>query len=115
VKVREKDKPSRSRSWLHGIVVNIFNPHPWLFWMTVGAAILAKAMAESWLHAGGFLGIFYLALVGSKLLLAVLAGRSRTLLTGRVYRLVMQSLGILLGVCALFLFREGLTLVLPKN
>jgi threonine/homoserine/homoserine lactone efflux protein len=109
--VPEEDKHVPPHSWLQGILVNVLNPHPWLFWMTVGATILAKALVESWFVAAAFLGVFYLALVGSKLLLALLAGRSRTFLTGRVYRLIMQSLGVLLSVCALFLLREGLTCV----
>jgi threonine/homoserine/homoserine lactone efflux protein len=39
------------RSWFKGIVTNLLSPHPWLFWLTVGAAILAKAIAQSWLVA----------------------------------------------------------------
>ena len=35
------------RSWLKGILTNLFNPRPWLFWLTVGAATLAKAIAQS--------------------------------------------------------------------
>ena len=48
------------RSWFKGIVTNLLSPHPWLFWLTVGAAILAKAIAQSWLVAAAFLFGFYL-------------------------------------------------------
>ena len=89
-------------------MANLFNPHPWLFWMTVGAATLVKAVAASWPAAALFLGVFYLMLVGSKLLLALMAGRSRALLAGRPYRLVMRALGVLLALFAVLLFREGL-------
>jgi len=41
--------PKPPRSWFKGIFTNLLSPHPWLFWLTVGAAILAKAIAESWL------------------------------------------------------------------
>jgi threonine/homoserine/homoserine lactone efflux protein len=27
-----------SRSWSKGIVVNLLIPHPWIFWLTVGAS-----------------------------------------------------------------------------
>ena len=101
----------RPRSWLKGIVTNLLNPHPWLFWLTVGAAILAKAMAQSWLVAAAFLCGFYLLLVGSKVLVALMAGRSRDLLAGRPYRVVMRVLAVLLGFFALLLFREGLKLL----
>jgi threonine/homoserine/homoserine lactone efflux protein len=98
----------RPRSWLKGILTNLLSPHPWLFWLTVGAATLAKAIAQSWLVAGAFLGGFYLLLVGSKVLVALLAARSRDLLAGRPYRLVMRVLAVLLAFFALLLFREGL-------
>ncbi len=96
------------RSWLKGIVTNLLNPHPWLFWLTVGAAILANAMTQGWQVAAAFLFGFYLLLVGSKVGVALMAGRSRDLLAGRPYRVVMRVLAVLLAVFALLLFREGL-------
>lgn len=101
----------RPRSWLKGVLTNLLSPHPWLFWLTVGAATLAKAIAQNWLVAVAFLGGFYLLLVGSKVLVALLASRSRNLLAGRPYRVVMRVLAVLLGVFALLLFREGLQLL----
>lgn len=100
--------PEPPRSWFKGIMTNVLSPHPWLFWLTAGAAILAKAIAQSWLVAMAFLCGFYLFLVGSKVLLALLAGQSRNLLTGRPYRVVMRVLALLLVVFAFFLFLEGL-------
>ena len=79
-----------------------------MFWLTVGAAILAKALAQGWLVAAAFLFGFYLLLVGSKVGVALLAGRSRDLLTGERYRVAMRVLAVLLGFFALLLFREGL-------
>jgi threonine/homoserine/homoserine lactone efflux protein len=101
----------RPRSWFKGILTNLLSPHPWLFWLTVGAAILAKAIAQSWLVAAAFLSGFYVLLVGSKVGVALMAGRSRDLLAGRRYRVAMRVLAVLLGVFALLLFREGLKLL----
>lgn len=106
---RDAEAPAeRPRSWFKGILTNLLSPHPWLFWLTVGAAILARAIAQSWLVAAAFLFGFYLLLVGSKVLVALMAGRSRDLLAGRPYRVVMRVLAVLLGFFALLLFREGL-------
>jgi threonine/homoserine/homoserine lactone efflux protein len=103
------EAPAESpRSWFKGIVTNLLNPHPWLFWLTAGAAILAKAMAQSWMVAAAFLFGFYLLLVGSKVGVALLAGRSRNLLAGRPYRVTMRVLAVILTLFALLLFREGL-------
>jgi threonine/homoserine/homoserine lactone efflux protein len=79
-----------------------------LFWLTVGAATLAKAIAQSWVVAVAFLCGFYLLLVGSKVVIALLTARSRALLAGRSYRVVLRVLAVLLGVFAILLFREGL-------
>ena len=97
----------RPRSWLKGILTNLLNPHPWLFWLTVGAATLARAMAQSWPTAIAFLCGFYLLLVGAKVLVVVLVARSRDLLAGRPYRVVMRVLAVRLAFFAFLLFREG--------
>jgi threonine/homoserine/homoserine lactone efflux protein len=97
----------RPRSWLKGILTNLLNPHPWLFWLTVGTATLAIAIAQGWPTAVAFLSGFYLLLVGSKVVVVQLAARSRDLLAGRPYRVVMRVLALLLTFFALLLFREG--------
>ncbi|MEN8142727.1 MAG: LysE family transporter [Thermodesulfobacteriota bacterium] len=97
----------RPRSLLKGVTVNIFSPYPYLFWLSVGSPIMLKAADLSLLAAAGFVGTFYLFLVGAKLLLAVLTGRSRAFLSGRAYLLTMKLLGLLLVFFSFFLFREG--------
>jgi threonine/homoserine/homoserine lactone efflux protein len=97
----------RPRSWFKGIVTNLLNPHPWIFWLTVGAAMLAGSMARGWPAVVVFLVGFYVLLVGSKVLLALLTGRSRDWLAGGSYRVVMRVLAVLLAGFALLLFREG--------
>lgn len=99
------------KSLSKGVVANALNPHPYLFWFSVGAPAMAKAVS---LHINAllaFLVSFYAFLVGSKILLAVLVGRSRSFLTGRAYISTMRILGLILIVFALALFHEGLTLL----
>jgi hypothetical protein len=74
VRVVPEASPEPPRSWFKGIFTNLLSPHPWLFWLTIGAAILAEALAQSWLVAVAFLFGFYLLLVGSKVLVALMAG-----------------------------------------
>ena len=103
--------PDPPRSWFKGTLTNLLSPYPWLFWLTAGATILAKAIARGWLVAVAFLVGFYSLLVGSKVLIALMAGRSRGLLAGMSYRVVMRVLAALLACFALLLFREGLSLL----
>jgi threonine/homoserine/homoserine lactone efflux protein len=104
------------RSWARGALVNALSPHPYIFWITVGAPILIRAWADGPLAAAAFLVGFYACLVGAKMLLAVIAGRSGGRLRGRGYRAVMVVLGVLLLFFAVRLAAEGLRLlgVLPS-
>lgn len=95
------------RSWFKGILTNLLSPHPWLFWLTAGAATLAKAIAQGWPAAAALLFGFYSLLVGSKIVVALLAAKSSNLLGGRSYRLLMRFLAVLLVLFSLLLFREG--------
>jgi len=99
------------KSLTKGIIVNLTNPHPYLFWLSVGAPTTFKAMQSGWMAAGAFLFGFYLFLVGCKVILALIAGRSKTFLTGKWYLLTLKILALLLFLFALMVIREGLTLL----
>ena len=97
---------SPRRDLLRGALTNALSPHPWVFWITVGAPILAEH------GAGGdalFLGAFYLVLIGSKVAVAGLlhAGRGR-LVAGRGYAVVLRVSAVLLLVTGVLLAVEGL-------
>ena len=99
------------RSLGKGVAVNLLSPHPWLFWFSIGAPLLVKAASESLAAAAGFVAIFYLMLVGSKLALARALGHRRLVLSGPAYLWTMRCLGLLLAIFALLLFRDGYDLL----
>ena len=100
------------QSLVRGALVNALSPHPYLFWFSVGAPTMVKTMQTSgWLAALAFVLGFYLTLIGSKVVVAVLVGKSRGVLMGPAYAWIMRGLGVLLLVFALLLFREGLHLL----
>lgn len=88
-----------------GALVNLLNPHPWVFWIAVGVPILGDGSTT---EAAVFLVAFYAMLVGSKLVVAALlaAGRER-LLRGRGYRLALRASGVLLLAAGVALAVEG--------
>ena len=98
-------------SFRKGILVNVLNPHPYLFWVSIGGPSTMKAWDQSAFAAVAFIGSFYLLLVGSKILVAVLVGRYRSFLTGRFYVYTMRVLGLILLAFALVLFRDGMNLM----
>jgi threonine/homoserine/homoserine lactone efflux protein len=94
-----------------GILVNILNPHPYLFWITVGAPIVFKAWQGSILAVAAFFLSFYLLLVGSKIVVAILVHRSKTFLYNRGYFWIMRALGIILLVFAAGFLISGIKMV----
>lgn len=102
------DKKTPQRSLSKGILANLLNPHPYLFWLTVGVPAMHKAQVAHPAAPALFLASFYLCLVGSKALLAIGLGRSRSVFAGGVYRLSMLVLGLLLGLLALVFLVDGL-------
>jgi threonine/homoserine/homoserine lactone efflux protein len=106
--VELSDDMIEPRSLRRGFVVNLLNPHPYLFWFVLGAPTLLKAVNESVLAAVLFVVGLYLCLVGAKVLVAWLVARSRSFLKSRGYLYVNRLLGIALAVFALLFLRDGL-------
>ncbi|MGD9106908.1 MAG: LysE family transporter [Desulfobacterales bacterium] len=102
---------TRPKSLAKGIIVNTLNPHPYLFWFGVGGPTITKAMNLGMVAPLVFIGSFYVLLVGSKILIAVLVGKSRSFLVGKGYIYTMRLLGVALCVLAMILFRDGFNLL----
>jgi threonine/homoserine/homoserine lactone efflux protein len=101
----------RSRSFTKGVLANALSPHPYLFWFTVGAPTMTRAMSQDIGAAVAFILSFYVSLVGSKIALAILIGRSRSLFSSSGYLYTVRSLGFVLCVLAFILLRDGLHLL----
>ena len=94
-----------------GAIVNALSPSPYVFWITIGAPTIIKGLAESYITPFLFVGSFLGCLVGSKCVLAVIAGKSKHFLIGRAYLYIMRALGIALLAYAFLLFKDGLHLL----
>ncbi len=94
-----------------GIFVNALSPHPYLFWLSVGAPTMIKASKHGLMAAALFVLSFYFLLVASKITLAVVVGRSRAFLKGNIYIYIMRFLGFMLCLFACLLFHDGLKLL----
>jgi len=105
---------SRPQSFSRGVLANLLSPHPYLFWLSVGMPIMLKAMRVNFLAMASFLVSFYVLLVGSKVLLAVLVGKSKSFLSGTFYIYTMRFLGVVLCILAGILFYDGVNLLLQN-
>jgi len=104
-------REAEPKSLTKGVLANALNPHPYLFWFSVGAPTMTKAMSVNIIAPLTFIISFYTFLVGSKILLAILIGKSKSFLSGKVYVYTMRFLGVILGVLAFVLFYDGLKLL----
>ncbi|MBX5451953.1 LysE family translocator [Thermogemmatispora sp.] len=95
------------------VVTNALNPHPYLFWGTVGAQLLIRNYEEQGAAGPALLLLsFYACLVGTKLGIAGIVNRSRHWLQGPVYRWVLFLSALLLMALGLWLLTEGLSSLL---
>lgn len=94
-----------------GILVNFLSPHPYLFWITIGGPILFKALDVDIWATFLFVFGFYTLLVGSKILIAFVAGKSGEFMKSNHYFYTIRTLGVIYLVFAFFFIKRGLDLL----
>lgn len=105
----ETETVNHRRSLGKGLMVNLLNPHPYIFWLTVAGPLVAQSYQQSAFGSIiAFVGGFYSCLVGSKLLLALLVHGGRARLQGKGYQLALRASGGLLLLFALILMWGGI-------
>lgn len=107
----DAEPSDRFGSLKKAVAVNFLSPHPYLFWITVGAPRTMLAAERGVLNAALFVAGFYATLVGATMALALVAARSRRLLSGRGYAWTMRALGAALIALAGLLARDGFRLL----
>lgn len=110
-KIALNEAPAGMKSLRRGVIANFLSPHPYLFWITVGAPTALKAFKISFFSVLLFIAGFYFFLVGSKVCVAFLVDKSRTFLRSNVYFYTIQSLGFILLLLAAFFIRDGLKML----
>ena len=91
-----------------GLIANLLNPHPYVFWMTIGAPNVLKASRINALSPVLFITGFYLCLVGSKMVVASVVDTSKTFLKSAMYVYIIRALGLALLAFAILFFKDGL-------
>jgi threonine/homoserine/homoserine lactone efflux protein len=81
---------------------NLFNPHPWLFWLTAGGALLSTAYNHSPAGAVWFLIGFYGAAVGVEVICARIVSSSGRPFAPEPYRRALVASAVLMTVTGIF-------------
>lgn len=94
-----------------GVLVNFLSPHPWIAWATILGPQVVALWQEARPVAVGFVTLFYLLLVGSKVAIAALVARGRRHLDAGRYRLVLRACAVLLLLFGVLLVVDGVRTV----
>jgi len=109
--VKESNHPGKDKALLKGITTNLLNPNAYMFWLTIGGP---KVLESVHVHSSVFMFFifgFYMMLVGSKIAVAMVVDRSRTLAKSKYYTYITRALGAVLIVFALSFVRDALEFV----
>ncbi len=91
-----------------GIITNFLNPAPYMFWISIGAPTVIKAKQGSFFSVILFIAGIYFFLVGSKIGIAFLTGKSRSVLKSNIYIGINRILGLILILYGVLFFKDGL-------
>ena len=108
----EADALSAGSSLWRGVLANFLSPHPYLFWMTVGAPLVLRPETGTYAEPVSFLAGFYVCLIGAKISVAAIVGRFRHVVGGRGYRWIMRLLGLALLIMGALFLVDAATYVL---
>jgi threonine/homoserine/homoserine lactone efflux protein len=102
---------SAPESLRKGLVANLLNPNPYIFWLTVGATTIMSGYRTGIPAAAAFLASFYVCIVGVKILIAMVVDRFRSFMGSSAYRCILRVMGAALLVFAVIYLRDGLGLL----
>ena len=98
----------KAQSLRKGIITNFLNPHPYLFWIAVGAPTILKGYRVNVLSVLFFIVGFYLFLVGSKIMVALIVDKSKAFLKSNTYVYIIRTLGFILLIFSVIFIKDGL-------
>jgi threonine/homoserine/homoserine lactone efflux protein len=105
----ELDNPKSLRK---GVTLNLLNPSPYIFWITIGSPIIIPAYMINPIAPLEFIISFYIFLVSTKICVAYITGKSREFIKGKTYLHIMNILGILILIFAVIYLYNGFQLLL---
>lgn len=105
-KLEQHEPVKQSQDFLRGALVNVLSPHPWLFWLGIGAPTLHNAYRMGAIHAAGFLLGFFSLLIGMKIGLAFMISSGKRFLTPKTYKAALYFSSVLMFLAGFVLILE---------
>lgn len=108
--VHIKVDSSPNKSILKGVIVNFLNPHPYLFFFSIGGPIILRGMKEHLYNGPLFVITFWTVLIASNICIVLLVHRSRGFLESKLFVNILRILGVILVIFAALFLKESLGL-----
>ena len=108
IKSNERDTHTLKESLLKGVVANFLSPHPYIFSISIGAPLVIKAYSVSITAALLFVLLFYVFLIGSKIVIAIIVDYTKGMFHSKIYIYTIKVLGLVLIAFSIFFIRDGL-------
>ncbi len=103
-KVEFKLNTSKSSSLKRGIVTNLLNPHPYIFWSLIGVPFMINGTV---FQIVTFVVSFFTGIVGSKILIALITEKSKRFVESKYYLYIIKVSGAVLITFGLLLFYKA--------
>jgi threonine/homoserine/homoserine lactone efflux protein len=94
-----------------GVIANFLNPHPYLFWLSIGGPMIFESLNIHISATVLFILGFYSMLVGSKIGIVLIVEKSKVFIRSKYYLYIVRALGIALILFALIFVKDGLKLI----
>ena len=107
-KAKVQIKKTEPKSFRKGILTNFFNPHLYINSFAVHTPIMLRALRINILAMIIYFAGFVLALVSSKIILAILIGKSKKFFESKYYIYAIKALGFILLLFAVVFLTDGL-------
>jgi threonine/homoserine/homoserine lactone efflux protein len=104
--------PGYRSSFKYGVITNFLSPHPYLFWISIGAPTFIKASQYGPFDPFAFILGFYILLIGSKVVVAIISGTIKNFIQSYTYSYIMRFMGVVLLILACLMFYDGYQLLL---
>lgn len=95
----------------NGMITNVLSPHPYLFWITIGAPMVISAAKISINSQVLFILGFYSLLIGSKVAVALISDRVKGFISSSAYKNIVMFIGLILLVLASIMIYDGVSLL----
>jgi len=94
-----------------GVLANLLNPHPYLFWLSIGGPVIFASLDIHISATVLFILGFYSLLIGLNIGIALIVEKSKFFIESKYHLYVVRALGIALILFAVIFVRDGLKLM----